>query len=286
MQAHYRFGFTFHGCSQGFPSCINLFGILFYISSLYSHWSHLTPCFQRQGVVIGITLVYWQLKLLVQPSYLVESLQFLITFILTEKLNAADQLSIESCLKTTDMFTKITYTLYFFLYGYYVATIIVFALLLLGSILYDCYYHTVILPRRNRLTSIRGREFNELETIKYNKIVGSVSESELSCSICLTDFDENEMVIRLPVCWHHFHKTCIKIWLQNHRECPYCRADIKVNLKLWKQNGKKDPRDGENRSTQNKGSTMTNPIEMENIFSQPADSHRNEGLVYVELRDL
>ena len=44
--------------------------------------------------------------------------------------------------------------------------------------------------------------------------------------ICLTDFDDNNDIIKLK-CNHIFHKTCILEWLKNNsNKCPVCRKVV------------------------------------------------------------
>lgn len=269
-------------CFRTVPACLNLIAIILFVTPLLVHWEQLTPCFQRQGIVVAMTLVYWLFKDIVQPSYLIESLQFLVTFILTERLNSTDQDKMETCLQATTVFTKVIYSSYFFLFGYYIGTVIVFVFLLLGAIMYDCYYGIFILPQIRRERSIRGKEFDELEVVKYSTPAGNVSDDQIVCSICLTDFQEQEMVIRLPICCHHFHKKCIQTWLENHKECPYCRADIRSNLQRWKANDKK----------QNEGprkETVKNLPSPHIMINSPdalgINAEQNNGSVYIELRD-
>ncbi|KAF1880074.1 hypothetical protein Lal_00022203 [Lupinus albus] len=40
------------------------------------------------------------------------------------------------------------------------------------------------------------------------------SSSFLSCSICLADYKDSELLRLLPDCGHYFHKDCIDIWLR------------------------------------------------------------------------
>jgi len=262
--------------------CTSLTNFLFlaaFITPLTQYWEGLTPCFQRQSIVIAMTLIYWQFKDIVRPSYLIESLQFLITFVLTEKLNAHDQDIMDTCLQPHNVFTRVIYTIYFFLFGYYIGTIIVFTFLLLGAIIYDCYYSFVILPKILQERSIRGKEFEELEIVSYTKPSKEASEQELICSICLTEFQEQEKIINLPICTHHFHKKCIQEWLKEHKECPYCRADIRANLKLWKVNGKKNFKEVKINKNQRKKT-----IEMVNS-TEPRTDLQPDGLVYIEFQE-
>ncbi|KAL2545393.1 E3 ubiquitin-protein ligase [Forsythia ovata] len=46
------------------------------------------------------------------------------------------------------------------------------------------------------------------------------------CSVCLSEFEENESLRLLPKCSHAFHVQCIDTWLKSHSNCPICRANI------------------------------------------------------------
>ncbi|KAG5526557.1 hypothetical protein RHGRI_032738 [Rhododendron griersonianum] len=46
------------------------------------------------------------------------------------------------------------------------------------------------------------------------------------CAVCLLEFEEDDYVRTLPVCYHAFHVDCIDIWLGSHANCPLCRAGI------------------------------------------------------------
>ncbi|XAR59510.1 hypothetical protein NMG60_11015366 [Bertholletia excelsa] len=46
------------------------------------------------------------------------------------------------------------------------------------------------------------------------------------CAVCLLEFEENDYVRTLPVCYHAFHVDCIDIWLRSHANCPLCRAGL------------------------------------------------------------
>ena len=57
------------------------------------------------------------------------------------------------------------------------------------------------------------------------------NENEKVCSICLSEFQDQEMVCKLPECNHIFHSECIKEWLVRNHICPFCRNDIKKSLR-------------------------------------------------------
>ncbi|XP_048226256.1 RING-H2 finger protein ATL51 isoform X2 [Ricinus communis] len=48
----------------------------------------------------------------------------------------------------------------------------------------------------------------------------------MDCSVCLTEFQENDSLRLLPKCNHAFHLPCIDTWLKSHASCPLCRAHI------------------------------------------------------------
>ncbi|KAF5729390.1 putative RING-H2 finger protein ATL71 [Tripterygium wilfordii] len=47
-----------------------------------------------------------------------------------------------------------------------------------------------------------------------------------SCSICLADYKERDMVRLMPECDHIFHLQCIDPWLRLHTTCPMCRSSL------------------------------------------------------------
>ncbi|BBN03892.1 E3 ubiquitin-protein ligase ATL10/75/76/77/78 [Marchantia polymorpha subsp. ruderalis] len=63
--------------------------------------------------------------------------------------------------------------------------------------------------------------------------IGKLKEgSPAECTICLSDFVENEKVRLLPKCNHVFHIDCIDMWLLSHVSCPVCRDSIVEDPKL------------------------------------------------------
>ncbi|CAK9143516.1 unnamed protein product [Ilex paraguariensis] len=59
---------------------------------------------------------------------------------------------------------------------------------------------------------------------KYTKGDGLVEGTD--CSVCLSEFEEDESLKLLPKCSHAFHVICIDTWLRSHSNCPLCRATI------------------------------------------------------------
>ncbi|KAK7339399.1 hypothetical protein VNO77_20063 [Canavalia gladiata] len=63
---------------------------------------------------------------------------------------------------------------------------------------------------------------------KYNKGGGLVEGND--CSVCLSEFEENESLRLLPKCNHAFHLPCIDTWLKSHSTCPLCRSTIPSSM--------------------------------------------------------
>uniref|UniRef100_A0A7N0ZUX2 RING-type domain-containing protein n=1 Tax=Kalanchoe fedtschenkoi TaxID=63787 RepID=A0A7N0ZUX2_KALFE len=53
---------------------------------------------------------------------------------------------------------------------------------------------------------------------------GSTAGDASSCSICLCDYREAEMLRMMPDCKHFFHLPCLDAWLRLNGSCPVCRS--------------------------------------------------------------
>jgi len=68
---------------------------------------------------------------------------------------------------------------------------------------------------------------NKLKKIQSEMEIPSSLNKE--CPICMEVMTENK--ICLPGCHHIFHEHCLSTWLKTpHSVCPYCRADIVMNI--------------------------------------------------------
>ncbi|KDO60650.1 hypothetical protein CISIN_1g048328mg, partial [Citrus sinensis] len=65
---------------------------------------------------------------------------------------------------------------------------------------------------------------DSIAVFKYKKDVGLIEGTD--CSVCLSEFQEDESLRLLPKCNHAFHISCIDTWLRSHTNCPLCRAPI------------------------------------------------------------
>ena len=55
------------------------------------------------------------------------------------------------------------------------------------------------------------------------------------CSICLSDYKDDECVLSSSTCSHQFHKECILDWLERNGkiECPCCRVPMVDENDVW-----------------------------------------------------
>ncbi|CAL8119951.1 unnamed protein product [Prunus armeniaca] len=75
--------------------------------------------------------------------------------------------------------------------------------------------------------STTGLDESLIKSIKVHKYKRGDSLVEgTDCSVCLSEFEENESLRLLPKCSHAFHVPCIDTWLKSHSSCPLCRSNI------------------------------------------------------------
>ncbi|THU55095.1 hypothetical protein C4D60_Mb11t02940 [Musa balbisiana] len=68
-----------------------------------------------------------------------------------------------------------------------------------------------------------------IPTMKY-KCEAFSSGEDAQCSICLSEYRENEVLRVMPSCHHNFHLVCIDVWLQKQTTCPICRLPLIESL--------------------------------------------------------
>ncbi|XP_022800187.1 uncharacterized protein LOC111338048 isoform X2 [Stylophora pistillata] len=61
-----------------------------------------------------------------------------------------------------------------------------------------------------------------IESLPKVKVTKDQVAVKLSCTICRSDYEEDDSVLELP-CSHLFHPPCITTWLKLHATCPTCR---------------------------------------------------------------
>ncbi|KAL5096479.1 hypothetical protein RYX36_000806 [Vicia faba] len=75
-----------------------------------------------------------------------------------------------------------------------------------------------------RTQGLNESVINAISVCKYKKGEGLIEGTE--CSVCLSEFEQDESLRLLPKCHHAFHLPCIDTWLTSHTNCPMCRAPI------------------------------------------------------------
>ncbi|TXG66517.1 hypothetical protein EZV62_007792 [Acer yangbiense] len=69
-----------------------------------------------------------------------------------------------------------------------------------------------------------------ITVVKYKKGDGLVEGTD--CSVCLSEFVEDESLRLLPKCNHAFHLPCIDTWFKSHSNCPLCRSNIQQTVSV------------------------------------------------------
>lgn len=66
-----------------------------------------------------------------------------------------------------------------------------------------------------------------LPTLIYKDVDhGSNHSGSPECAVCLSAFENGQMIRALPNCKHHFHVECIDKWLGSNSSCPICRHEV------------------------------------------------------------
>lgn len=77
---------------------------------------------------------------------------------------------------------------------------------------------------RSRFSGIDKSVIESLPFFKFSSLKGS--KEGLECAICLSKFEDIEILRLLPKCKHAFHIACIDHWLEKHSSCPICRHKV------------------------------------------------------------
>lgn len=102
-----------------------------------------------------------------------------------------------------------------------------------------CAYYTIFEDSSNgasgetirRLPEYQYRKYPETPNTKQSwfqkpvKLERLELESDASCSICLCDYEHNDILRQLS-CGHHFHKKCLDEWLRLNAKCPLCVQEL------------------------------------------------------------
>lgn len=80
---------------------------------------------------------------------------------------------------------------------------------------------------RSSSSGIDKKLIESLPFFRFSSLTGS--KEGLECVVCLSKFEDDEVLRLLPKCKHAFHLTCIDKWLESHSSCPLCRYKFDVS---------------------------------------------------------
>ncbi|XP_042047528.1 RING-H2 finger protein ATL2-like isoform X2 [Salvia splendens] len=93
--------------------------------------------------------------------------------------------------------------------------------------------HVVLYADRVLPGADRGLELAVLNSLPvflhHHQPAAAEKEQEVAppeCAVCLSEFEEKEIVRLLPTCNHSFHIECIDMWFRSHSTCPLCRSPV------------------------------------------------------------
>lgn len=75
----------------------------------------------------------------------------------------------------------------------------------------------------SKMEAAEPADIQKLPTVTFSD--GLLSERDMSCAVCLCDFEQGDQLRRLP-CGHYFHQKCIDEWLHRSKKCPLCNGAI------------------------------------------------------------
>ena len=76
----------------------------------------------------------------------------------------------------------------------------------------------------SRFSGIEKTVIESLPFFRFSSLKGS--RAGLECAVCLSKFEDVEILRLLPKCRHAFHIDCVDQWLEKHSSCPLCRHKV------------------------------------------------------------
>ncbi|KAK7295153.1 hypothetical protein RJT34_18058 [Clitoria ternatea] len=64
---------------------------------------------------------------------------------------------------------------------------------------------------------------NSYPRFQFSRERDSSGINGTTCSICLCEYKDSEMLRMMPECRHYFHLCCLDSWLKLNGSCPVCR---------------------------------------------------------------
>ncbi|KAJ4953326.1 hypothetical protein NE237_030158 [Protea cynaroides] len=76
----------------------------------------------------------------------------------------------------------------------------------------------------SRFSGIDKTVIESLPFFRFSSLKGA--REGLECAVCLSKFEDIEILRLVPKCKHAFHIDCVDRWLENHSSCPLCRQKV------------------------------------------------------------
>lgn len=112
--------------------------------------------------------------------------------------------------------------------------------IVLGVVIFLFALHPVLTGRHGQPAATED-DLKKLRVFRFGAEGGEVgmhekdggNDTEVSCSICLCDYQKDDLLRELPckVGRHVFHADCIDEWLTQKLSCPICRDDPLAELR-------------------------------------------------------
>lgn len=78
-------------------------------------------------------------------------------------------------------------------------------------------------PQNDDDNAVVGLDQNVINSYPKFPYTKDLVNKETTCSICLCEYKESEMLRMMPECRHYFHLYCLDAWLKLNGSCPVCR---------------------------------------------------------------
>jgi hypothetical protein len=95
-----------------------------------------------------------------------------------------------------------------------------------GNTFYENTINSLFEENRERELQRRENEYINFSSQRYDTLNSEIVKEQTECSICLTNFEKENMVSSTS-CNHIFHHDCIKEWTHYKTSCPVCREELK-----------------------------------------------------------
>ena len=204
---------------------------MYIVKSAYV-WNQIPICLQRILFVNCCYILYLRFADAKNTFFVLDFFQITLLLWIVRGYNENDDSVDNTCLDSGgSYFLYLSDIFYQFLLWTYTLSSIFLISFVIAAIVYLIIDHFYIRPRRLRNGGLSENEFASLPIINY---IEGVNENIL-CSICLNDYNQNERVVQLPGCNHLFHFECVRLWLNTHLECPYCRSNVRDQLRIKRE---------------------------------------------------